>query len=73
MRFWVSQCTKQEKQRQGKNHKENSFVITKFVTNKKQKRAINQSTKLSGQRIIKQILSFIDKRIIYRTTMIYFK
>ena len=41
--------------------------MARFVIDKKQKRAMNQSTKFSGQPIIKQVLSFIDKRIIYRT------
>ena len=33
---------------------------------------MNKSTKFSGQPIIKQVLSFIDNKIIYRTAMDFF-
>ncbi len=33
---------------------------------------MNKSTEFSGQPIIKQVLSFIDNKIIYRTAMDFF-
>jgi len=59
-----------KKIRQGKNRIENSLVVAKFVIDKKQKRAMDKTTKFSGQPIIKQVLSFIDNKIIYRTAII---
>jgi len=56
-----------KKIRQGKNRIENSLVVAKFVIDKKQKRGMNKSTKFSRHLIIKQVLSFIDNKIIYRT------
>lgn len=41
--------------------------MAKFVIDKKQRKAMNKSTKFSGQPVIKQVLSFIDNKIIYRT------
>ncbi len=41
--------------------------MAKFVIDKKQKRDMDKSAKFSGQPIIKQVLSFIDNKIIYRT------
>ena len=58
-----------KKIRQGKNRIENSLVVDKFVIDKKTKKSHEQIQKISGQPIIKQVLSFIDNKIINRTAM----